>query len=108
MEQLTSIVYSIVGFIIGSLIIMGIGITVSKYAVKRIVKEVVSDETKRKITKWLEEGIRNGIGSALQDEEVRDLIIRILELSEKRLKIEGKNVEKKRGGVVKSEERFYI
>ena len=81
--------YSVIGFIVGGVIMMVFGAVTAKYFARKIVSDIVSNETKDKLTKWLEDSIRNGVGNAifeaLKDEDVRELIIHILKLSEKKL-----------------------
>lgn len=85
-DLLSSILVSVVGFLIGGLIMTVIGSVTIKFFVRRAVNEVVSDETKEKVIRWIEEGFRNGIDRALQDEEIRKILLEILKVGEKKIK----------------------
>jgi len=85
---LMSIIVSVTGFLIGGILMTIIGSISIKFLVKRVIDTALSDEVKNKVRKWLEEGFKNGIGNALQDDEIRNIILEILKLSEEKLKKE--------------------
>jgi len=57
--------------------------------VRKFVQEALSDQTKERLTKWFEEGVKNGIGGSLvnllQDEDVKWILKNILLIGEKKL-----------------------
>jgi Na+-translocating ferredoxin:NAD+ oxidoreductase RnfG subunit len=45
--------------------------------------KLISDEMKKKASGWLQEVVKNGISEALKDEDVKKMVIGILELTRK-------------------------
>jgi len=93
-DLVSSVIVSVVGFLIGGLLMFFIGTITAKFFAKRLIRDFISDETKKRFGKWVEDAFKNGIGKALQDEEIRNLIIEILKVSEKKLKGEDKKNDK--------------
>lgn len=86
MELLTMVFINVLGFLIGGLLMIVIGSVSVKFFTRRIVREVVSEETKERVASWFEDVLKNGVSEALKDEDVRKIIIEILEVGEKKLK----------------------
>jgi len=83
---LQSLLISIAGFVIGSLILMLLGFIFAKIFTKSLVSCLISEETKQRLANWLQEVFKNGINEALQDEEIKKIVKEILEEINKRLK----------------------
>ena len=86
MELLTMVFINVLGFLIGGLLMIVIGSVSVKFFTRRIVREVISEETKERVASWFEDVLKNGVSEALKDEDVRKIIIEILEVGEKKLK----------------------
>ncbi|MHC1624726.1 MAG: hypothetical protein ACXQS2_01835 [Methermicoccaceae archaeon] len=91
MELLTMVLINVLGFLIGGILMIVIGAVSVKFFTRRIIREAISDETKEKIAEWFEDVLKNGVSEALKDEDVRKIILEILEVGEKKLK--GENEE---------------
>lgn len=86
MELLTSVLINVLGFLIGGILMVIVGSMSVRFFTRRVVHEVVSDETKEKVAKWLEDVFKNGVSEALKDEDVLKIVLEILEVSEKKIK----------------------
>ncbi len=84
--MLQSLLISIAGFVIGSLILMLLGFIFAKIFTKSLVSSLISEETEQRLANWLQEVFKNGINEALQDEEIKKIVREILEEINKRLK----------------------
>ena len=84
--MLESVVVTLIGFVIGGIVLTLIGAFSIKYFVRRVIHEAVSDETKTKFAGWLEGVVKDGISESLKDKRIKGAIIEILEIIEERLK----------------------
>jgi len=90
MTLLESIAISVVGFVVGSLLMTVIGLTTAKFFVKRIIRDVFSEETKERASTWIYEAVqkamKDGVGEAFKDEKIKKVVEEILEAALEKLK----------------------
>ena len=90
MSILESIAVSVVGFVVGSLLMTLIGFTMAKFFVRRIIRDVFSEETKYRVSSWIYEAVqkamRDGVGEALKDEKIKKVVEEVLETALEKLK----------------------
>jgi len=86
MELLTMVLINVLGFLIGGILMIIIGSLSVKFFTRRVVQEVISEETKERVASWFEDVLKNGVSEALKDEDVRKIILEILEVGEKKLR----------------------
>lgn len=79
-DILTSIAVTLVGFILGGIILTIIGAFSIKFFVKRIVKELTT-ETKESFSRWVEDVLLKSIERSLKDKKVKKLVIETLSLA---------------------------
>lgn len=89
-DVISSILVSVVGFVVGSLLMIVIGSMTARFFVRRIIREVFSDETKDKASKWfqqiVEDSMKNGLGETIRDEKVKKIIEEILETAVEKIR----------------------
>jgi len=89
-EQILS---SALGIIIGTLVVMGLGVIflpiMFKLSAKKImlqIGELLSDDKKKgAMRQWFEEVIQSGISNALQDKKIRKVVLEILEITKEKI-----------------------
>lgn len=84
--MLESTIITIIGFVIGGIVLTVIASFSLKFFVKRIVKELMSDETKGKFSVWLEEVILNSVAKSLKDKKVKHAVLEVLEIVSDRIR----------------------
>jgi Na+-translocating ferredoxin:NAD+ oxidoreductase RnfG subunit len=86
-EILIQFAIVIVASLIVSVIVPIMFFTVLKGALSSslssFTSRLISDEMKKKASDWLQEVVKNGISEALKDEDVKKMVIGILELTRK-------------------------
>lgn len=82
--------------LIGSFIFSTIFLKVIKITFVSSAAKLISREAKEKVTTWLQESIKNGIGDALKDPKIKKVVTEILDIiKEKLLKEEDKSKEQR-------------
>jgi hypothetical protein len=81
----SGIISSIIGFVVGGLIMIVFGALTIKFFIKRIILELTSTEVKGRFALWIEDVLVNGIKKSLEDEKIRKIVLDILEVIKERL-----------------------
>jgi len=86
-EILIQFAIVIVASLIVSVIVPIMFFTVLKGALSSslssFTSKLISDEMKKKASEWLQEVVKNGISEALKDEDVKKMVMEILDLTRK-------------------------
>lgn len=85
-ELIQSIIVMIISFVVGGLVLVVITSFSLKYFVKRVIKEITSDETKNRFSEWLEAVFIKATKNGLKDKKVKHAVLEILELVTDRVK----------------------
>jgi len=85
-DLISSIIVTLIGFILGGIILTMIGAFSIKFFIKRIVRELTDEEAKGRFTGWVEDVLVRSIQNSLKDKKVRKLIVECLELAMEKLK----------------------
>lgn len=83
--DLGGIVSSIIGFVVGGLIMIVFGALTMKFFIKRIIFELTSKEVKGRFAEWIEDVLANSIRKSLEDKKIRKIVLDILEVVKERL-----------------------
>ena len=94
--MIEEIISSAVGIILGTLIVMVLGMVFVPFMLKLGAKKIAdvianiltSKESKGRIQEWFEDVIKNGISNALKDKKIRKIVLEILELTKERIEKE--------------------
>ncbi len=90
MGLVESIVVSVIGFVVGGLIMTTIGFLTAKFFANRIVHNLLSNETKDRLYVWFSEVLSDGFGKAieeyLKDEKIQELKNILVEILEEKLR----------------------
>jgi hypothetical protein len=84
--DLSAILSSVIGFVVGGLIMIVFGALTIKFFIKRVILELTSTEVKGRFALWIEEVLANSIKKSLEDEKIRKIVLDILEVIKERLK----------------------
>jgi len=85
-DLISSIIVTLIGFILGGIILTIIGAFSIKFFIRRIVKELTNEEAKSRFTKWIEDVLVRSLQNSLKDKKVRKLIVESLELAIEKFK----------------------
>jgi hypothetical protein len=82
-DVLVSLAVVIVGSLIASIIFPIIFLKMLHKLIQSSATKFISHEMKKKASEWLQEVVKNGISEALKDEDVKKMVVGILELTRK-------------------------
>lgn len=91
-----TIVTNILGFVIGSVLLMLVMYFLIGYFIDRIIKKITSDELKNRFAKWAQAAIREGVADALEDKKIKKIVLEILELTKEKIEKPKKNKKNKK------------
>ena len=84
-----AIVDIIIQNLIGGFIFTAVSLTITyftiKFLIQKVMKELTSDEQKKKFGLWLQSVISNSLTYWLKDKKVKKLVLEILELAKDKL-----------------------